>query len=1573
MPKKTISTLYKEIEKGLTSKEFLEKTDLTKKKVLYILKNFKWRENISNLVAQDTISCKDVFEYARASMEYFVSEPEPNWLNYIHEYLITELYPHKETFISKNEKKTYAPSIYFYLEVLRVFLLFEAKRNPVPASRDLKFLKSEDLKRTQSYIEYQRLKRISKELYVFELFKISREIMPFDLFSHISGVHYVATHCAKQLSSIGVPVDLSLVSGAAITHDIGKFGCNKKEVSRIPYLHYYYTDVFCQRVNLPQISHIASNHSTWDLELENLSAEALLLIYADFRVKSTRENGVEITHFYSLKEAFDVILSKLDNVDMAKEMRYKKVYAKLKDFEDYMVQLGVNTDLTSCNISKNKMEDVHLLTGMAVVDRLKFMSVEHNIKVMNGFNDEVTFAGLIETARSEKNWKNLRGHLNIIKEYYTYMTKKQKQMTLRFMFDLLGHREGDVRREAAQLFGNIISTFDEEYRKELPEGAHVDSGEINSFKLLREYLEKIIVTDLKTTDQQKRWMGYTLKSILGTILKKARENEKPKYVNCFVEFLRKTDYDDITTFILLEALFYVPLEYATDEDREIIKHFVDEAANRQPQEISIAVYKITKGLKGSTPQKGSNTELFRENLKVDTPWIVKSQNIEVLLERMVKGNETSTLQIATHFSNLIKVCDKVTVRHKAGRSLIKVAAELTLDQRNELAIELMKGLEIGEYEYSKYIPEYLGKLAIMLHPDELDEFLKEIKKLSLSTNERVACVALDTIGRLLCVYEDYKGAFDESEEKYNERKEIIIGMLLKGLSNYNDTVSQEAFVVIGQYLFGDENISDEVKFDYFKIMHKKIAVLLNVSNEDTMTFYNHAANLNHIYRFISDYLHTHETMNLEKEQKIAFFPGTFDPFSLGHKEIARTIRDLGFVVYLAIDEFSWSKKTQPHMIRRKIASMSVADEMDIYIFPDDVPVNIANSESIKELKETLKSDDVYIVVGSDVVKNASSYEKDPEENSIHSLNHIVFKRVTGEDTQQDEEIEEEKLSLIKGDIVRLKLPTQFEDISSTRIRENVDSNREISYLIDPLVQNYIYEKGLYIREPQYKGLPELESLKIGSLRKINPETIDKVDGLKNNYSKEKIDLLKQYIQEDDVKSIVIRNGNSGDNIVAIGTAKEVSTSNLYEEFNDLEIAQYIRSKVRGKVLVIGDIYIDEEIVNSNICQVVVTELLADALKDDFNYAIYNPILKDENEYIIKSILALQGFKPVVINGEDKKIMSVDMRNPVVLIHNTESTLKAPFNKEPQILRVLEIAHERIQRSLTKLYPDNLVLSINLDVMQNKLIKIVRNENKPDESIKSKRKLGNNMCVPFGEVMKSTVIPNTVTKSIHMEKVFAPVLASYDIKESQHYGKLIDQIRTIKAFNRPVILLDDILHKGYRLQKLSPLLDSEMVEVKCVVAGVVSANGKDLAKCMGGRKIKSGYYLPNMLAWFNESGQYPFIGGDAVMNRAEDSVNTAVNLILPYAAPVFLQSRDKKALYNFSMTCLENSRDILVMIEKLYQEKFERKLTVGRLSEVFKKVCIPDMDGGKLFNDKLSPSDHIKLDIDKLTRLKGLMY
>ncbi len=52
--------------------------------------------------------------------------------------------------------------------------------------------------------------------------------------------------------------------------------------------------------------------------------ESLVLIYADFRVKNKVENGQYKMHIFTLEEAYDIILNKLDNVDAKKEKRYEK-------------------------------------------------------------------------------------------------------------------------------------------------------------------------------------------------------------------------------------------------------------------------------------------------------------------------------------------------------------------------------------------------------------------------------------------------------------------------------------------------------------------------------------------------------------------------------------------------------------------------------------------------------------------------------------------------------------------------------------------------------------------------------------------------------------------------------------------------------------------------------------------------------------------------------------------------------------------------------------------------------------------------------------------------------------------------------------------------------------------------------------------------------------------------------------------------------------------------------------------------------------------------------------------------
>lgn len=80
------------------------------------------------------------------------------------------------------------------------------------------------------------------------------------------------------------------------------------------------------------------------------------------------------------------------------------------------------------------------------------------------------------------------------------------------------HREGDIRRQAADLMGNIIVNYDEDYRKELPEGVQADNSEINSIQLWERYLEMIIQPDHKVTERHRRWIGYALRRVVDSVL-----------------------------------------------------------------------------------------------------------------------------------------------------------------------------------------------------------------------------------------------------------------------------------------------------------------------------------------------------------------------------------------------------------------------------------------------------------------------------------------------------------------------------------------------------------------------------------------------------------------------------------------------------------------------------------------------------------------------------------------------------------------------------------------------------------------------------------------------------------------------------------------------------------------------------------------------------------------------------------------------------------------------------------------------------------------------------------------------
>lgn len=1633
MERKQARDFYEALTERLTERKFLKTVGLTKKEMQELLRNGDWRGQIIQMAKADRICCKSVLVVCEKILSMLSPMPEKGWLDYIFQHTLNQMFPESTLPVLQG---VFEPGRIFYLNVLRYLLKYEERNRPFDPVTHIAFLTPKEINETETSVEYERLLQIFDDQHVYEFMRIASEITPFQTLAHIAGVHHVSMYIGKQLHRAGLPVDLALLSGAAVGHDMGKFGCRPEESSRIPYLHYYYTDRYFKKNHMHVIGHIAANHSTWDLELENLSVESLILIYSDFRVKSVRDkNHRESVLFYSLADSFDVILNKLDNVDDQKKYRYEKVYAKLRDFEDFMVGMGVRTDLSSQEGEKTIRKDAALLGPEEVLQRLKHLAIQHNIMVMHKLNSETGFGNLLEAARSEKNWKNMRAYINIIHEYFTYMTQKQKLKSMALLYELLMHREGDIRRQCADLMGNIIVNFDEEYRKELPEGVRREPDNITSLELWEKYLDLVVNPDHKVTDQHRRWLWYTLKLIISSVLDRCKGDCR-SYLDAVLSLYKAKENDPTAAFVLLDAALALPLEFCTAEDKRMILDYAVRMTESNEIEVQISAFRVIRSLAsdpdclaeggaasicnalkiavndggesidflkhkiseniglcegrlsdhkaGSKKENGNElnqvagtaSRIFLENLKAATPWVIKHVNIELLLDQVQGAGEGLLLQIAAHFSNLIKVSERVTVRHSAGSALLTVIPHLNLTQRNEIAVELSKGLEIGAYEFSKYIPEYLGQLALYLHPFELDELILDFKKLLWSNSDRVCSVTLDTIGVMLQNYPSYRERFLESEASYRLRRETMIGLLLKGLSDYRDAVSQEAFLVIGQQVFGAQSLTIDDKYDLFSILHKKLLTLLVEREETELTFFGNASALNHIYRFLSDYQFHKNCWNLTREEKIAFLPGSFDPFSKGHKGIVEEIAKRGFSVYLAVDEFSWSKKTQPKLIRRQIVSMSVAEETNVFLFPDHIPVNIGNPLDLLRLRALFPQKEIYLVVGSDVIENASSYLAEPSTDSVHSFHHIVFPRPGFDGNMKKKTPGDglaERYSKIRGTVIELALPVELDEISSSRIRENIDRNRDVSNQIDPLAQSYIYENSLYLREPKFK--------QVFSARRIEPEILSKddripVEELLTTVFFDRLDKTKirAYLQREDTSCVILRDGEREGLPIAAAVFHEIGMADLYSEFGDLNLATVIRRITSGKIIVLAGIAACSGTPVKNPEQLVLTEALAHCLKNDFTYAIYHDHLGGTASGI-SDLLKRQGFQEIGGRMEEP-VYAVDMKFPVALFRDIETILKEPFHHRRRVLEAAEHAHRRLQGAVTRLYPGNLVLSFDAGMTNHRIVDRITAVNRDQGEFSvtpAGKKLGKSMCVPFGKVLHGMAVPNTVTKSLHTEKVFEPGIKGFKIKEFPNYSPLSTQVRTIRSFQRPVILVDDLLHKGYRIKELDPIFIEEGIEVEKIIVGLLSGRGKDLMTLQG-RSVESVYFMPSLGAWFDESSLYPFIGGDGFGRECKSNAGLipSVNLILPYAAPGFLMNASKEALYHFSLTCLENAAQLLTVLEEEYQQVFERNLTLNRLSEAVAFPRYPDKGEHMSYDMNLAPSAYIENDMENLKRLENLI-
>ena len=221
------------------------------------------------------------------------------------------------------------------------------------------------------------------------------------------------------------------------------------------------------------------------------------------------------------------------------------------------------------------------MTDQEALDALTLQCVGHNIGLMHRLTGQRSFASLLEQARGETNWRRLRAYLGVFESYSLYLHIPQKVQTLAFLYELLMHREGDIRRQAAALLGEIIAGFHAGYAKERPADSRPDAGVPTDLDQWKLYLQRIIYPDHKLMPQHQRWIRYTLKFAVDSLLQRCPGREERFLVPFFAYYRHPQQLEDEVTFQLLDTAAALPPAALTRPRQELLLRFAEGVCDRE--------------------------------------------------------------------------------------------------------------------------------------------------------------------------------------------------------------------------------------------------------------------------------------------------------------------------------------------------------------------------------------------------------------------------------------------------------------------------------------------------------------------------------------------------------------------------------------------------------------------------------------------------------------------------------------------------------------------------------------------------------------------------------------------------------------------------------------------------------------------------------------------------------------------------------------------------------------------------------------------------------------------------------
>lgn len=139
----------------------------------------------------------------------------------------------------------------------------------------------------------------------------------------------------------------------------------------------------------------------------------------------------------------------------------------------------------------------------------------------------------------------------------------------------------------------------------------------------------------------------------------------------------------------------------------------------------------------------------------------------------------------------------------------------------------MRELENGQEQIARFIPRYLGRLLSTMPEKEIRESIDFLDGLLRSGSARAASTSLRTLGSLI-------SALPEN----SVLAEHCLGLLLTGVSHYDESVHRSAMTVLCHDVIGSERLPFSLRAHCFARVSKKLLCLLAEPAPGKLTFFN---------------------------------------------------------------------------------------------------------------------------------------------------------------------------------------------------------------------------------------------------------------------------------------------------------------------------------------------------------------------------------------------------------------------------------------------------------------------------------------------------------------------------------------------------------------------------------------------------------------------------------------------------------------------------------------------------------------------------------------------------------------